>query len=482
MNIALVILLIVAVLCLFLGLLARKGHDMNLEEWSVGGRSFGAALVFLLMAGEIYTTFTFLGGSGFAYKKGAPVYYILVYASLAYIISYFILPPIWQYAKNHKIVSQPHYFLHRYNNQFLGMLVALVGVLSLLPYLALQLKGLGSIVSVVSAGAITPAVAMSLGAFITTFYVVISGIRGSAYTAIFKDILILVVAVFLGIYLPFHYFGGLEDMFRQLDKVKPDFITFSSAPGSSIIWYQSTVLLTALGFFMWPQMFAATFTAKNKQVFKKNAIIFPLYQLILLFIFFVGFTAALVIPGLSGDKIDLALLQLSIQTFNPWVVGIIGAAGFLTAIVPGSVLLTISSTLIANDIYKPVTKHQASEKQVARCARYLVPVLAIITVIFTIYGGNTMVALLLLGYGFVIQLFPGVIFSLCRRNIVNDKGVIAGIVAGLLAVIFFTFSGINLKTLFPNGGSWNDFNIGLISVILNTVITLLVSRLTKKPA
>ena len=26
------------------------------------------------MAGEIYTTFTFLGGSGFAYGKGAPVY------------------------------------------------------------------------------------------------------------------------------------------------------------------------------------------------------------------------------------------------------------------------------------------------------------------------------------------------------------------------------------------------------------------------
>ena len=48
---------------------------MGLGQWTVAGRSFGAPLVFLLMAGEIYTTFAFLGGSGFAYGRGGPVYY-----------------------------------------------------------------------------------------------------------------------------------------------------------------------------------------------------------------------------------------------------------------------------------------------------------------------------------------------------------------------------------------------------------------------
>ena len=61
---------IAGVLCL--GLLARRGKDMDLEQWSVGGRGFGTILVFLLMAGEIYTTFTFLGGSGYAYGHGGP--------------------------------------------------------------------------------------------------------------------------------------------------------------------------------------------------------------------------------------------------------------------------------------------------------------------------------------------------------------------------------------------------------------------------
>ena len=79
-----------------LGLLARSGHTMSLEQWSVGGRGFGGMLVFVLMAGEIYTTFTFLGGSGWAYGRGAPALYILCYLTLAYSLSYFLLPAIWR--------------------------------------------------------------------------------------------------------------------------------------------------------------------------------------------------------------------------------------------------------------------------------------------------------------------------------------------------------------------------------------------------
>jgi Na+/proline symporter len=74
MNSALPFIISAALLALGLGFLAGRGKDMNLEQWTVGGRSFGALFVFLLLAGEIYTTFTFLGGSGFAYGKGAPAF------------------------------------------------------------------------------------------------------------------------------------------------------------------------------------------------------------------------------------------------------------------------------------------------------------------------------------------------------------------------------------------------------------------------
>jgi solute:Na+ symporter, SSS family len=66
MNGALAGIAAAALLALGLGFLARRGRPMGLGQWTVAGRSFGAPLVFLLMAGEIYTTFAFLGGSGFA--------------------------------------------------------------------------------------------------------------------------------------------------------------------------------------------------------------------------------------------------------------------------------------------------------------------------------------------------------------------------------------------------------------------------------
>jgi solute:Na+ symporter, SSS family len=178
MNSALVIIFLVAAMALVLGVVSRYGKEMTLEQWTVGGRGFGGLFVFLLTAGEIYTTFTFLGGSGFAYGKGAPAYYILGYGALAYVISYWLLPPIWRYARRESLVSQPHYFSRRYESPFLGVLVALVGVVALVPYLVLQLKGLGIIVSIASYGDISSTTAVWIGATIVTIYVMVSLRRG----------------------------------------------------------------------------------------------------------------------------------------------------------------------------------------------------------------------------------------------------------------------------------------------------------------
>ena len=240
MNAALVIIGLATLGALALGLAAHRGVRMTLEQWTVAGRGFGGLLVFLLTAGEIYTTFTFLGGSGWAYGRGAPTFYILAYGSLAYFMSYWLLPPIWRYAKRERLLSQPHFFSHKYDSPWLGVLVAAVGVVALVPYLVLQFQGLGIIVSVASYGSISPTLAIWIGAATVTIYVMISGMHGVAWNAAVKDALILVVVVFLGIYLPLHYYGGIGAMFRAIDAAKPGFLAFKPT-GQSVLWFQSTV-------------------------------------------------------------------------------------------------------------------------------------------------------------------------------------------------------------------------------------------------
>jgi SSS family solute:Na+ symporter len=464
---------------LLLGLQAGRGRDMDLQQWAVAGRRFGAIFVFLLMAGEIYTTFTFLGGSGYAYGHGGPAFYILGYGCLAYVLSYWLLPPIWRYAHQHRLISQPDYFAVRYDSPALGVLVALVGIVALVPYLVLQLKGLGIIVATASYGAIPPSVAIWIGAGVVTVYVVVSGVHGSAWTAAAKDILILSVAVFLGLYLPIHLYDGFGAMFAAIEEAKPGFLGLPSR-GESVVWFDSTILLTAFGFYMWPHSFGSVFTARTAKVFRQNAIALPLYQLILAFVFFVGFAAVLKVPGLTGSEIDLALFRLSIQTFPPWFVGVIGAAGVLTALVPGSMIMMTAATLLANNIYRPL-RPATPDQTIAWLARLLVPLVALVAVFFTLQGGQTIVALLLMGYSFVTQLFPGVVMSLRARNPLTSPGVFAGIVVGIGTVAATSLTHTTMATLLPSlPETLRDLNIGIVALILNVLTLALVSAITRQ--
>src|SRR6204780_5992220 len=105
------------------GFLAGVPRRMDLEQWTVGGRGFGVALVFLLMAGEVYTTFAFLGASGWAYSRGGPTLYVLAYLTLAYVISFFILPQLWAVGRQHGMQTVSDFFGVRYGNKYLAGLV-----------------------------------------------------------------------------------------------------------------------------------------------------------------------------------------------------------------------------------------------------------------------------------------------------------------------------------------------------------------------
>lgn len=448
-------------------------RGMSLEQWSVGNRGFGGVLIFLLMAGEIYTTFTFLGASGWAYGRGAPAFYIIAYGSVAYIMSYWLLPAIWRRATTWKVVSQAEYFARAYDSNALGQLVAIVSMISLMPYLVLQFKGLGIIVAETSYGAIGASMAIWIGVLSTIVYVTLSGIKGSATTAALKDVLVLVVVVALGATLPGQLHGGVGPMFARIAAEHPGFLTLP-AKGMSPAWFASTVVLTVGGFYMWPHTFASVFAAKDTRVFRRNAVVMPLYQLILLFVFFIGFAALLSVPGLTGGDVDLSLLRLSRQTYGPWMVGLIGAAGLLTALVPGSLIMMSTATTLSR-VIRPM-RADAPRAESPTLARMLVPVVAAVALFFTFRGGDTLVTLLLMAYSMVTQLFPALLASLARSKRVTAVGAMCGIVVGEATVATVTLLNIKLPELFPLWPSAiTDLNIGLVAVVLNVATMFVVS-------
>lgn len=475
MNIALLLLVGTAALALLIS--ATRARQFSLDQWSVGHRSFGTVLVFLLLAGEMYTTFTFLGASGWAYGRGAPAFYILAYGAIAYSMSYTLLPAIWERATEWRVLSQAEFFAAAYRSPLFGTLVAIVSVVSLVPYLVLQLKGLGIIVSETSYGAISAPVAMTGGALLLVVYVVLSGIQGSALNAAIKDVLVLLAVVALGLALPITHFGGITAMFDRIIAERPDLLILPER-GFSPVWFSSTVALTVLGFFLWPHTFASLFTARSADVFRRNAILMPLYQLILLFVFFIGLSAALTVPGLTGSDIDLALLRVTRDSYSPLVVGMVGSAALLTALVPGSVILMATATLIARAL-RPGARTDTVEA--LRAARLLVPVIAIVALLFAWRGGDSLVSLLLVAYAVVVQLFPPLLGAIIPSWRITTSGAVAGLVVGIACVVAVTLTNTTLAALLPSAPpALTDLNIGIVAVSLNAIVMLLISRFSRR--
>jgi len=481
MNSALVIIFVIALIALYLGIRATRGKEMNINEFAVGNKGFGSLIVFLLIAGEVYTTFTFLGGSGWAYSKGAAAYYVPAYICLAYVLSYWIVPKIWRFSKKHEIISQPEYFMKNYNSKALGVVVAFISLIALIPYIVIQLKGLGIIVSEASYGSISPLLASTIGAIIVTIYVTISGIHGSAWNAVLKDTMILFVIVFLGIYIPYHYFGGIRPLFQAIQTVKPEALTFASE-GYSQSWFISTIILNAFGFYLLPQSFSVVLSAKSERTLKKNAITLPLYTILILFAFFIGFSAIIQVPGLEGADGDLSLLRLTMKTFDPWFVGIVGGAGLLTALVPVSVMVMSGAVGLMTGFYK-LLKPNASDRQQLTVSKLFVLFIILIAYVFSIFGGDALAILNIMSYGLITQLVPALIFGFFQTKLMNTYGAIAGIITGVIIVLINAITSFTLTDIFPNiPSAVNDINIGFVAIAINLIIGVIISLVTNQLA
>jgi solute:Na+ symporter, SSS family len=255
-------------------------------------------------------------------------------------------------------------------------------------------------------------------------------------------------------------------MFAALVRAKPAHLVMPGATtnlGHS--WYVSTVLLVAVGFYMWPQFFGASFSAKSSDTLRRNAVVMPFYSITMPLMFFVGLAATLILPGLSNG--DLSMLTMVRKTFPAWFLGLIGGAGALTAMVPAGVMILTAATLFAKNMCRPILWPGMTDQQVAKLAKTTVLVITVAALYSAIYSSPTLVSLLLTGYGGVGQFFPGVVLGLYSRR-VTMPGVFAGIVTGV-----FVFVALELTKHDPLMG----LNAGFIALCFNFAVVGAVSLL-----
>ena len=466
---ALVIIAIFVLGSFAVGMMPGLRSKLSYEQWAVGGRNFGRWLNWFILAGEIYTAFTFLGASGWAYSKGAPVFYIAGYGGLAYMVGYYILPAIAPVGRRYGLMTQADLVEHIYDSRVLGILVAIISVCFLLPYMELQLSGLGLIIEACSYGALNRVWAMIIAFALVATFVSVSGLKGVASTAVIKDSIMIVAVVGFGVYLPIHYFGSFRGTFAALEVAKPGFMVLPGATKNlDVSWMMSTLALTSLGFYMWPHLTANSFSARNPEVLKHNAVYLPLYQLCMLFPMMIGFTALLVmVPALKTP--DMAFIALVRHTFPGWALGLVGGAGALACMIPAADLLLSTSMIFSRNVYARTRGGEVSAEALGRLAKQVVVALALIALALSIFLPNMLVNLLLTGYAGVTQFFPLIVLGVYWKR-ANKIAAFCGVGVGEF-IVFYTI----LHHLDPMPIWGLHINAGFLALVVNMVIFVALS-------
>jgi SSS family solute:Na+ symporter len=456
------------------GVLAGINRRFSVEEYFVGGRSFGVLLFYTVAAAEIYSAFAFLGLAGWAYGKGMSIVYALAYGSIAYGLYFFVGPRINRLGRRAGYVTQPDFFEDRYGSRVLSVLTALIGVVFIVPYLQLQLMGSGMIVQIASGGAIGWKSAVLLSVAAIVIFVYVSGLRGIGWTNLLQAVIMLGGMVAVGLLFPRHFYGGVDIMFDTLERLRPEHLTLPDSAGLGLSWYTSTALLCGLGMWMWPHVFAATYSARSERVVRRNATVLPLYQLALVPVIVVGFTCAAKgaeDPEFSAAiaKPDHAMLIALVDHFPPWFSGLIGAGGLAASISTASALILTAANLLSRNVVRAF-RPQMGEQRAAWLGRFLVPVVTGVAVVFVYLAPEMLVSLLLTGFSGISQFVPAVLLGLFGRW-PTRAGVLAGLLAGLVVV-----AGCHLADLKLLVG----IHPGFVGLAVNVAVLTIVSLLTKK--
>ncbi|WP_329464992.1 sodium:solute symporter family protein [Streptomyces sp. NBC_01431] len=454
-----------------LGLLAvrgRAGAGGGLTEWSVGGRSLGTVFIWVLMAGESYTSFSYLGAAGWGYNYGAPVLYVVAYLSCGYAVGYVVGPMLWAHARRHGLVGITDMVAHRYGRPWVGALVALLATVFLLPYIQLQITGMGVVVSTISYGALSLNWGYFIAFAVTTGFVVVSGLRGSAWVSVLKDVLVIATLAFLAIYVPQHYFGGYGDFLDRVVSEKRDWVTLPGHGGAfGQAWFATTSVLNSLTIVIFPTTVAGYLGARNADVLRRNAMLLPAYNVLLFVPMLLGMAALFVVPGLAGADSNLALFRLVVDSLPAWTVGVVGVAAALSSIVPMAVFMLVIGTMWGRSVLSLVPRLRERQKA---ASQVVVVVAGALALLMTYTVPNTLVRLSLISYEGMAQLLPMLLLGLVWRRVTLTGGL-AGLAVGVAMVCWFVFS--------DRDPVWG-VNAGVIALGVNLLVAVAVSYVGPK--
>ncbi|WP_445939867.1 hybrid sensor histidine kinase/response regulator [Pseudomonas sp.] len=454
------------------------------------------AWVYSLSLAVYCTSWTFFGAVGQAAEQlwsFLPIYLgpiiILVFAP-------WVLQKMVMISKQENITSIADFIAARYGkSQPLAVVVALVCLVGVLPYIALQLKGIVLGVNLLSGagagangtGAQDTALIVSL---VLALFTILFGTRnldvtehhrGMVLAIAFESLVKLLTFLAVGAFVTYGLYNGFGDLFDQA-KANPELESFWA---ETVNWpaMMTQTGLAMIAIICLPRQFHVTVVENiEPKDLRLARWVFPAYLMLAsLFVVPIALAGQMLLP--AGVTPDSFVISLPLSEAHPALamLAFIGGASAATGmVIVASVAL---STMISNDMLLPwLLRRQNTERPFEAFRHWMltarrvsiVLILLLAYVCYRLLGSNASLATIgQVSFAAIGQLAPAMFGALVWKQ-ANRQGVFAGLFFGAL-IWFYTL----VMPLVARGLGWPADALPGVHTLLYGPIGLQVDALTR---
>ncbi|MGM9625663.1 MAG: sodium:proline symporter, partial [Eubacteriales bacterium] len=233
-------------------------------------------------------------------------------------------------------------------------------------------------------------------------------------------------------------------------------------------------LAWGLGYFGMPHILVRFMAIKKPSMVKKSAIVAIVWVILALFaVIWIAYLGRILVGDelLANGKQSLVFIEMVRMLFPSFIAGLLLSAIIAASMSTADSQLLVASSSFTSDIYKPVLRKNASDKEIMWIGRVVVLIIAVIAYCIASSDSSGAQAIMTMvenaWAGFGASFGPVVILSVFWRRF-TYKGAVAGVIAGAVTDI--------LWLLFCSGTGIYELIPGFIVSMLAAVIVTLLDR------
>ena len=408
-----------------------RSKDAGEKDYFLGGRNMGAWVSALSAGASDMSAWVLMGLPASIYAFGIGQTWIAIGLGIGYALSWIFEAPRlrrFSIAANDSITI-PQYLTNRFlsSSKVLQVLCAGIFLVAYTIYAASSIKACGTLFNTVMN--IDAAVAMYLAAFIIIGYTFLGGFSAVCWTDFFQGLIMLAALLLAPIFALFLVGEGQGAANATLPEGFFNLFTSPQDIISGLGW--------GLGYFGMPHIIIRFMSIKSEKELRKSSVIGISWTTIILTMSAVMAVAGRLYLGEIADSSTVFITMVR-KIFPALASGLLLSAILSAAMSTADSQLLAASSAFASDVYKPLIRKNASDKEMLWASRLVVVAIAVVALMIASNpNSGTIMGLVENAWGVFGAAFgPVILLSLFWKKL-TFGGAVTGIAAGAVVDVLW---------------------------------------------